>query len=213
MLGLLLREQKVSENVPGRWRHSNRVLLCHIVASASPVLGSDLDRPPDPVRPSSESSSRRRAERRSLLPAWPRRTPGGHRRRGSGSPVTPGPTVGIGFQSSGSSPCLYTAQLETGQTLQGEPERPANLDANYGQDQRLFRLTTQDQAYSSCMSDLELRPNLMTDRVTAERSPILRGLVGSTVHGMNVNDGIAALVREHQVMLLKAWHDNFKSGN
>ena len=28
------------------------------------------------------------------------------------------------------------------------------------------------------------------DRITAERSTILRGLVGSTVHGLNVNDGI-----------------------
>ena len=28
------------------------------------------------------------------------------------------------------------------------------------------------------------------DRETAERSTILRGLVGSTVHGLNVNDGI-----------------------
>jgi len=27
-------------------------------------------------------------------------------------------------------------------------------------------------------------------RDTAERSTILRGLVGSTVHGLNVNDGI-----------------------
>ena len=28
------------------------------------------------------------------------------------------------------------------------------------------------------------------DRETAERSTILRGVVGSTVHGLNVNDGI-----------------------
>ena len=28
------------------------------------------------------------------------------------------------------------------------------------------------------------------DRQTAERCTILRGLVGSTVHGLNVNDGI-----------------------
>ena len=28
------------------------------------------------------------------------------------------------------------------------------------------------------------------NRATAERSTILRGLVGSTVHGLNVNDGI-----------------------
>ena len=28
------------------------------------------------------------------------------------------------------------------------------------------------------------------DRDTAERCTILRGLVGSTVHGLNVNDGI-----------------------
>jgi hypothetical protein len=28
------------------------------------------------------------------------------------------------------------------------------------------------------------------NRETAERSTILRGLVGSTVHGLNVNDGI-----------------------
>jgi hypothetical protein len=29
------------------------------------------------------------------------------------------------------------------------------------------------------------------NRETAERATILRGLVGSTVHGLNVNDGIA----------------------
>ena len=33
-------------------------------------------------------------------------------------------------------------------------------------------------------------PGLLMNRETAERSTILRGLVGSTVHGLNVNDGI-----------------------
>src|SRR4030095_7550105 len=39
-----------------------------------------------------------------------------------------------------------------------------------------------------CRDGIEYRHAM--DRDTAERCTILRGLVGSTVHGLNVNDGI-----------------------